>query len=58
MHWDAEDLLHGGEDLGHFFYAAVGSVLRDDNGLVDIFNDRKPKGYRCDTRTQASSLPD
>lgn len=36
MHWDAQDPLHGGEDLGYFFFGPVCSMLRDDDGLVDI----------------------
>lgn len=36
MHWDAEDPLHGGEDLGHDFLAPVSSMLRDDDGFIDV----------------------
>lgn len=39
MHWDAEDLLHGGEDLAYYFLAPVSSMLRDDNGFIDVCND-------------------
>lgn len=39
MHGDAEDLLHGAEDLADDFLAPVGSVLRDNNGLFDICNE-------------------
>lgn len=42
VHWDAEDLFHGGEDLGYFFRGPVRSMLGNDNGLVDIYNDSKP----------------
>lgn len=54
MHWDAQDPLHGGEDLGYFFRASVSSMLRDDNGLVDICNYSILKGlllhnYSCDS---------
>lgn len=38
MHWDAEDLLHGGEDLADL-WASISSVLRNDDGLVDIYKD-------------------
>ncbi len=41
MHWNAEDLLHGGEDFGYFFRASVGAMLRDDNGLMYICDDSK-----------------
>lgn len=44
MHWDAENLLHGVEDLGYFFFAPVSPMLRDDYRLVDICNDSMPKG--------------
>lgn len=44
MHWDAEDPLHGGEDLGYFVFAPVSSMLGDDNGLLYICNDSMPKG--------------
>lgn len=43
MHRDAEDLLHGREDFGYFFWAPVSSMLRDDNGLVDIYNNSMSK---------------
>lgn len=36
VHRDAEDLLHGAEDLADHFLAPVGSVLRDDDGLPDF----------------------
>lgn len=42
MNWDAEDLLHGGEDFGHFFYAPISSMLRDNDGLVNICKDSMP----------------
>lgn len=44
MHRDAEDLLHGGEDLADYFLAPVSSMLRDDNGFVDVCNDSMLKG--------------
>lgn len=44
MHRDAEDLLHGGEDLGDFLDAPVGSVLQEDDGLIDICSDGTEKG--------------
>lgn len=45
VHWDAKDLLLGGEDLGHHTFIPVGSVLGDDDGLVDV----------CEGKTQRQS---
>lgn len=42
MHRDAEDPLHGAEDLADHLLAPVGSVLRDDNGLLDFCKESKP----------------
>lgn len=36
MHWDAEDPLHGGEDLAHDFLTPVSSMLRDYDGFIDV----------------------
>lgn len=45
MHRDAEDPLHGAEDLADYLLAPVGSVLRDDNGLPDFCNESTPEDY-------------
>lgn len=44
VYWDAEDLLHGGEDLRYFVLAPVCSMLRDDNGLMDVCREGTLKG--------------
>lgn len=36
MHWDAEDLLHGGEDLVDLLWTPVNSVFRNDDGFFDL----------------------
>lgn len=45
MHRDAEDPLHGAEDLADYLLVPVGSVLRDDNGLLDFCNESTPGDY-------------
>lgn len=45
MHRDAEDPLHGAEDLADDLLAPVGSVLGDDNGLLDFCNGSTPGDY-------------
>lgn len=42
MHRDAEDPPHGAEDLADHFWAPVGSVLRDDDGVVDFCKESTP----------------
>lgn len=45
MHRDAEDLLHGAEDLADDLLAPVGAVLRDDDGLPDFCDGSTPGDY-------------
>lgn len=45
VHRDAQDLLHGAENLADHFLAPVGSVLRDDNGLPDFCNESARGDY-------------
>lgn len=41
VHRDAKDSLLGGENLGHYIYVSVGSVLGDNDGLVDLCNNSR-----------------
>lgn len=50
VYWDAEDLLHGREDLLYFLRASVSPVFGDDNRLLDFCN------YRCDDDCEGTSL--
>lgn len=45
MHWDAEDPLHGAEDLADDLLAPVGSMLGDDDGLLDFCHESATGAY-------------
>lgn len=60
MHWDAENLFLGGEDLLYCLRRPVSSMLTDDNGLMDICNDSMPIALllqnSCDGDCQGGTL--
>lgn len=45
MHGDAKDSLLGGENLGHYIFVSVGSMLGDNDGLIDVCNNRRGLPY-------------
>lgn len=45
MNWDAQNPLHGGKDFGHFLWTPINSMFRNDNGLVDIYNNRRSERF-------------
>lgn len=41
MHRDAKDFLLGGENLVHYIFVSVGSMLGDNDGLFDFCNNSR-----------------
>lgn len=57
VHRDAKDLLLGGEDLGHHFFAPVGAVFGDDDGLIDVCEGKIPQQSRKESKKPQPSRP-